>query len=339
MSAFRHHFPFDPSYGHTREDLLRVELTEPPPDGFADFWRGLRTRAAEVAPEPEWVEPETVWREASLRVRRLRFRSLGGRNIGGWLVTPLEGPVRRLVVAGHGYGGRAEPEPPLLPESACLFFCARGLPALSLCDDIPETAPFHVLSGIQSPDTYVHGGCCADLWAAATALVEITGGENLPLHYWGGSFGGGIGALALPWDDRFTAGYLVVPSFGNHPFRLGLPCVGSGESVRLRWRRDPSVADTLAWFDAAHAARFLQLPVLYACALFDPAVPPPGQFSIRNAYAGSKELVVLSAGHFPHPNEEREIQDANRRAREFLLAAEATRKPSHAENENRLRAR
>ncbi len=327
MSGFAHEYPFDPAYGHDRESLMRAALADPVPDGFADFWRGLRERAGSVSPDPVVAGEETVWPEHACRIRRVRYRSLGDRKIGGWLVTPLEGPVRRLVVAGHGYGGRAAPEPPLLPDSACLFFCARGLPTESRYDDIPESAPFHVLCGIQSPDTYVHGGCCADLWAAASVLRELTGGGDLPLHYWGGSFGGGIGALALAWDRRFTAAHLVVPSFGNHPFRLGVPCVGSGEAVRMRWRRDCSVAKTLALFDAAHAARFLRLPVLYACALFDPAVPPPGQFSIWNAHAGPKDLVVLSAGHFPHDNEASEIKAAERRAREFLLAAERNEIP------------
>lgn len=48
------------------------------------------------------------------------------------------------------------------------------------------------------------------------------------------------------------------------------------------------------------AARWIRVPVLVAGALFDPAVPPPGQFAVYNALGGPKELHVLTAGHFEH---------------------------------------
>ena len=53
------------------------------------------------------------------------------------------------------------------------------------------------------------------------------------LDYMGISFGGGIGALALPWDERFHRAHLNVPSFGHHPLRLTLPepdTTGSGSN-------------------------------------------------------------------------------------------------------------
>lgn len=115
------------------------------------------------------------------------------------------------------------------------------------------------------------------------------------LTYLGTSFGGGIGALALPWDDRFHAAGLTVPTFGNHPLRVTLPCTGSGESVRTRLAEDPSVLDVLAYFDAATAARHIKIPVHVGAALFDPSVPPPGQFAVYNGLAGPRELLVLRA--------------------------------------------
>ncbi len=120
------------------------------------------------------------------------------------------------------------------------------------------------------------------------------------LDYLGISFGGGIGALALPWDERFHRAHLNVPSFGHHPLRLTLPCVGSGEAVRRYQQHTGRVLETLRYFDAAVAARYLKIPVHVAAARFDPAVPPPGQFAIYNALAGQRELFVLEAGHFDH---------------------------------------
>jgi cephalosporin-C deacetylase len=130
----------------------------------------------------------------------------------------------------------------------------------------------------------------------------------------GGSFGGGIGAMALAWDSRFKSGFLSVPSFGNHPLRVTLPCTGSGESVRNYYQDHPEVLDVLAYFDSATHARRIGIPVLCECALFDPAVPPPGQFAVYNALAGPKELTVRQAGHFTYLAE----ADDNQRLRATL---------------------
>jgi len=76
--------------------------------------------------------------------------------------------------------------------------------------------------------------------------------------------------------------------------------------VRGYVRDHPEATGVLRYFDAATTARFFQIPVHVAPALFDPAVPPPGQFAIHNAIRSTKELYVLSAGHFDYPNGVRE---------------------------------
>ena len=168
-------------------------------------------------------------------------------------------------------------------------------------DGIPDRADGHVLHGIGSRDTYAIGDCVADLWCAASALQELVPElAGAGLGYLGESFGGGLGALALPWDERFAAAQLTVPTFGNHPLRLTLPCVGSGESVRGYHAGHPEVTEVLRYFDAATAATFLERPTLVGAALFDPSVPPPGQFAVYNALAGERELLVAAAGHFVH---------------------------------------
>jgi cephalosporin-C deacetylase len=140
------------------------------------------------------------------------------------------------------------------------------------------------------------------------------------LHYAGASFGGGIGALALPWDRRFLRAYLDVPSFGNHPLRVQLPCTGSGESVRRHYRTHPEALEVLAYFDAATAARHLRIPVFVAAALSDPAVPPPGQFAVYNALAGERELFVRKAAHCEYPEAEEEDREIAQRLAVFFGA-------------------
>ncbi|WP_328905643.1 acetylxylan esterase [Streptomyces sp. NBC_00234] len=299
MASFAHDFPFDPAYGHELDDLLRVPAPEAP-DDFAEFWRAQYERAREVDTAPE-IGPVEDERDG-VRIHGVTYSSVGGIRVGGWVALPTGGPATHGFVIGHGYGGRDRPGPdvPLpLPRSAAILPCVRGMGTRGLRAGVPEVAAGHVLHGIASRDTYVIAGCVADLWCAASALAELVPDLGR-LGYVGESFGGGLGALALPWDDRFAAAQLTVPTFGNHPLRLTLPSVGSGEAVRDHHRDHPEVTEVLRYFDAASAAARLRTPTLVAAALFDPAVPPPGQFAVYNALPGVRELQVLSAGHFTY---------------------------------------
>ncbi|MFD7497646.1 acetylxylan esterase [Streptomyces sp. NPDC059832] len=325
MASLEHDFPFDPAYGYTLQDLLGVPAPAAP-DDFDAFWQARYEEARKVATEPE-LGPLEEERDG-VRIHGVTFTSVGGVRLGGWLALPAEGSAEYGFVIGHGYGGRDEPGPdvPLpLPRAAAILPCVRGMGSRGLHPGIPDVSAAHVLHGIESRDTYVIGDCVADLWCAASALCELVpelapeeGGPGL--GYLGESFGGGLGALALPWDDRFGAAQLTVPTFGNHPLRLGLPCIGSGESVRGHRRDHPEVTEVLPYFDAATAATRLRTPTLVAAALFDPSVPPPGQFAVHNALAGEHELLVLSAGHFEYEGTAAEVAEL-RAARQRFFAA------------------
>ena len=295
--------PMDATYGYDLDGLLQVSAPQPPED-FADFWRGLHAQARQVAPAPELAGyPMTA---PAHTVHRVDFTSLGGLRLGGWVALPTQQPARVGVVVSHGYGGREEPELAGIPDDAAVIFpVARGLPSVSLMPQVRRPTDGHVLEGIESRESYVLGGCAADVWCAGSALTELVG--ELPLVFVGGGFGGGQGALALPWDSRFVAGALRVPSFGQYDLRLHLPCTGSGERVREHVSLHPRAREVLRYFDAATAAGFLTVPTLMACALWDPAVPPPGQFAVHNAARGATgeraRLQVLAAGHETYPQE------------------------------------
>lgn len=296
--SFTHDFPFDPTYGMS-VDAMQTLAAPPAPDGFADFWRGAFARSLAVPPR---VARRTIREEGGAIVEEIEFDALGlngaaSARLGGWLITPRDGAPRRVLVEGHGYGGR---EAPMVPagrfEHAILQPCLRGFHR-SIQPDLPRNeAERHVVHGIASRETYVHLGNAADVWATVGVARELFGG--LPVDYAGTSFGGGIGALATPWDDRLRRVALDVPSFGNHPVRLRCPCIGSGEAVRRLHASGVDVLATLRYFDAATAASFTDKPTLVACAAFDPAVPPPGQFSVYNAIRCEKRLFVRAAGHF-----------------------------------------
>lgn len=293
---------FDTTYGYDLEALLLVPAPEGPAD-FAGFWR--RTFEENARVPLNLARREVASFDPTVSVYEVAFDSLDGARIGGWLTVPADGRFVRGVVVSHGYGGRGGPDASLLGQPAVAIFpCARGF-GLSTNPSIPDVAARHVLHGIESRETYVHRGCAADLWSAASALLELYPAARENLHYYGGSFGGGIGALTLPWDGRFQRAFLNVPSFGNHPLRVTLPCYGSGESVRHYQARHPEVLrDVLPYFDAATAARHIGVPVFVAAARADGSVPPPGQFAVYNALPGPKELFVRATGHPDTPEDD-----------------------------------
>jgi cephalosporin-C deacetylase len=188
-------------------------------------------------------------------------------------------------------------------EDAVIFFpCFRGI-SLSRCPSISPEPYWHVLHHINDRDRYILGGCTEDLWLAVSAMLELFPQVKGRVGLSGISFGGGIAALATPWDPRVSRTHLEVPSFGHHPLRLTLPTLGSGAAVTAYEKHKGGTLVTLSYYDAATAARYITVPVHIAAALFDPHVAPPGQFAIHNALAGPRELFILEAGHFAYDNQ------------------------------------
>jgi cephalosporin-C deacetylase len=294
--AFAHGYHFDPSYGYTLAELLAVEPPAPP-DDFADYWRARHARITMSDPHPSVRFTGTHGR---WRVFDLSFYGADGVRLGGWVLLPRYQAASHVWVIGHGYGGRDAPDwhwP--LHDAALVFPCARGF-GRSRVPGVPADANRHVLCGIEDRERYVLGLCVDDLWLVVQSARQLL--PDLPwIGYAGISFGGGLGALAAPWEPLIQGVHLNVPSFGHWPLRMILPTVGSGAALQAYVHKHRHVPDTLDYYDAASAARFAHAPLLAALARFDPAVAPPGQFAIFNAWAGSKALAVLTAGHFDYP--------------------------------------
>lgn len=310
MSHFSHSFGFDPGYGHTLATLCAIEAP-PVPDDFAAFWQARYRRALTVDPVPR-VSGDG-WPVGPFRAYDLSYRTSDGLTLWGWLLKPAQGEVRRGLVVGHGYGGRDGPDWEVpLADAAYLFPCFRGL-SRSRQPGISDNPAWHVLHDIHLRDRYIIGGCVDDIWLGVSALLDLFPQTAGHVGYMGISFGGGVGALALPWDGRIAMAHFNVPTFGHQPLRLTLPTVGSGAAVQAFQQQHGHVMDTLRYYDAAVAASLTRIPVHVAAALFDPVVAPPGQFAVYNALAGPKTLFVLDAGHFDYPRkaeQDRRLSDA-----------------------------
>ena len=279
--------------------LTAPERPEEPAD-FDEFWRG--TFEAYGNALVGWESVRELDATGTHRVKEIRFESSADEPAVAFLMVPrLEAAIRRGLVIGHGYGGRAAPDLEQVPaDTAAIFPAAPGtLPNTG--SRFPALPDEHVLAGIAHRDTYSHRFAAADIWRAATVLLDAAPRAADALDFSGGSFGGGIGAMALPWDARFRRASLDVPSFGHHAIRLTRRCTGSGEAVRRHVQQHPEALSVLGSFDAAVAARRIRIPTHVAAAVLDPAVDPRGQFAVFHALTCPRRLTVRPNGHLDGP--------------------------------------
>lgn len=300
-------FPFDPTYGHSPEALYHVTLEDAEPSDFVSFWEGSFEASRGIALEAEWEENLPMGN--GLILERVSYQVLGGYRAGAWVIRPetLTGK-ERVWVCGHGYGGREAPDPNLAGEGRVVIFPVAPGFHISADQRLPlNDAGRHVVFGIEHPETYLLRSCAATLWRSVDVLEQRLNRLLDQVHYHGWSFGGGMGALMLPWEKRFTSAELGQVTFAHHPFRLRHECQGSGAAVRARWLEEPSIERTLRYYEACFSLRNLSIPVVFACALFDPAVPPPGQWAAANAHAGPSRISSFPTGHCPdpHPDDDR----------------------------------
>ena len=301
--AIEHNFEFDPSNGKTQAELLTIQPGVPP-EGFEAFWRNHY--ALVTAKRPEYTVEAELWSPRKTeKIYRVRVRNYDGVEFVIFIARP-ENSCGGLVI-GQGYGN------PGMPYLSChnlttAFACVRGL-GFSQCKDIPWQTSDHVLHGIGDKYSYILYGVIADQWMTASVLLDMFPDTAGNLNYSGGSMGGGMGALLLPWDNRFKAAYLNVPTFGAE-IRFDYQSVGSGEACRKYIADHPEAREVLAWFDASAAAKFIKIPTCVAPALFDPCVAPAGQFSVANAIADEyKTQFIRDVGHFPATEHDKKINE------------------------------
>lgn len=292
---FNHQHAFDPTHGYSYAQLK--EVGHPPvfPE-FIKFWEDTYAETLRIPLNIRIEDTGKIYE--GRKVLKIFFQSLGSYTTGAWLLEPLQEEIVAGLVVGHGYGGRENHTTSVLPKNTVILMpVARGF-HISASPGYPGESSKHVIHHIEDKYEYSLRGCVAEQWGAVSCLYEMYP-QIKTCSYSGSSFGGGLGALMVPFEQRLSRFHLSVPTFGNHPIRLQIPSTGSGESVRIYSKLSQNAVDnTLPYFDAATAASLIKIPALISPALFDPAVPPPGQFSVANAIPGEKEVWVFQTGHF-----------------------------------------
>ena len=316
--SLTHEHPFDPTYGYDLDDLLAVQSPEQP-HGFEGFWTDSYQKAMDHKLEYEKIE--TQQDDDRFTLYKVMYAGIDGMTVGAWLAVP-KGEIKRGRVQGHGYGGRESLECKDIADGvATIAPVARGF-HISANESLPieNQGHKHVIIGIDHVETYIHRKVVQDMWIAQSILLAELPELQNQVDYEGGSFGGGMGAICVAWDKRIQSAHLHVPSHGNYPLRLTIPCVGSQNAVTAYYHSHPRVLHTLAFHDAANHARHISVPTSFSCALFDPAVPPPGQFSVHNEVKPElRKLYVITAGHHAYPQEAEENGEAHLKGRQWRM--------------------
>ena len=311
----KHEYPFDPTNSHTPEQLLAIRGPEEPA-GFKEFWEETYRLVRAMTPT-YFIERELWSPNAGERIYRVRVKNWDNTEF----VMTIARPEKSLggLVIGQGYGN---PSGPATSEFGLTtaFACVRGL-GLSQCKDIPWDTTKHVVHGISAKETYILRGVITDLWMTASVMLDMFPDTAENLNYRGTSMGGGMGALLLPWDSRFKAAWLDIPTFGAE-IRFDYQSTGSGEACRQYLLAHPEARTVLAWFDASDAAKYIRIPVCISPANFDPCVAPVGQFSIANAIPESyKTLFIRETGHFQlTETDKKQLEKVNAWCREVFTA-------------------
>ena len=318
-----HNFPFDPTYGFTEGQLLRIKTDDPRPDDFADFWRNLYRKAVSFPPSYH-VEDELWSPNPRSKIYRVRFRTFDGFSIGMWVVRPEHSSGGLLV--GQGYCHMVTPPAGECEDMTVALPNIRGL-GLSQCGKIPWEISKHCIYGIDDKEKFVITGAVIDLWTALSVAADMFPDTKENWNYSGGSLGGGLGAIGMPWDARVKSAELNIPTLAG-PYQFQFQLLASPDdpaAIRARCAfADPKAMESIYYCNAVTAASYFNIPVLMTPARFDPSNPPPAQFAIANAIPKDKLILrIRDTGHFtPTDNDKNILEPELEKIRKTLRSGE-----------------
>lgn len=285
--------------GYTKEQLLAVKGEEPV-QGFEEFWRKQYERATSC--KLDYTVEGEVWSPyPDIRIYRVSFIACDGFKIGMWVSRPEKSYGGQIIT--QGYGNVVKPfvskELPLTTAMPCV----PGL-GISMCKEIPWQVQHHAAYGFEDPEKYVLVAGIRNIWTCISILIDMFPDVKDNISCFGGSLGGGMGALAIPWDPRIKAAELSVPTLGGRIMLEYLRNPTDPSYVRATKAMESEAnMRTFDLCNAASAARFIRVPVLVTPALSDNNVPPPGQFAVANSIPEEYRYLRLREIGHGYPSE------------------------------------
>ncbi|MGF1472442.1 MAG: acetylxylan esterase [Rubrobacteraceae bacterium] len=295
------------------------------PRDFLRFWEKTRTELGLVSPEIE-REPEVYGgvaflrrqgqlprntlhptAQADLHLENISFASLRDARIHGYLLRWDDDEERPLVIHSHGYNSQAEVRWSWAARGInVLGIDVRGFGRSRAALEAPSRWGF-MLTGRESPETYVLRGAVCDLMRAVEVGQSILGPrvERLVIH--GVSFGGALALMSeavMQVADFLTVG---VPTFGWAEGRHFFVKRGSGSEINDFLDSHPYEAEdlmfVLRYFDTMNFAGLVRCPALVGLGQKDEVVPSPTVYAVANHLGGPHEIMEFPVSHSQAPEQ------------------------------------
>ena len=295
--------------------LDQLQTYNPPLDEPADFTTFWSTTLAEARRHP--LGAVFTRHESHLKLIEafdVTFHGYGGQPVKGWFLLPAvrKGPLPCVVeYIGYG-GGRGLPQDWLLYPAAgyaTLVMDTRGQGSVWRTGDTPDPEleggnpqiPGFMTRGILAKETYYYRRVFTDAVRAIEAARSHEAVDPTRIAVTGGSQGGGITIAAAGLVPDVKVALPDVPFLCQYERAVGLtdsyPYAEIRDFLKRHRHHEPTVWETLSYFDGRSFAQRARCQTLFSVALMDTICPPSTVYAAYNRWAGPKDITVWTYNH------------------------------------------
>lgn len=286
------------------------------PADFDEFWDKALARFEKEVPSDLRMEPIPAKTDSNHACYRVSTRTLGGKRVWGFLSIPTAGkgpyPLEVNVPgAGPGVDG---PNPGLADKGVMTLVMNvhpfEPGPNASVQKSNYEAQDRQVLetygakrycqAGATNRETYFYYPMILGMNRMIDVISRRPEVNPAKIHYAGTSQGGGFGYILCGLNRNFTRGVMHVAALSD---LLGFQTNRMSGWPRLIEglpEKDQAIAKTVApYFDAAHFAPRIQIPVRASVGFIDEVCPPAAVYASFNVLS-TKDKAILHGISMPH---------------------------------------
>lgn len=303
----------------------RVRASSPRPDDFDAFWDGAIAKLAREVPLDPQMERVAEKSKGAFDYYNVSFATFGGR-VYGFLTIPKDrsrkypalvkvpgaGPYHNA--SGYGSGERVTLMMNVLPfkpdADNAKFKAAYQKWEDGLKKKYGTKGQYGTAGIAVSREDYVFYPIILGISRAVDWLAARPEVDAAHIGYHGGSQGGGFGYFLLGLNRNFTRGAMYIPAMADHLADRARRRATWPEMIRCQCASGRAAAEKNApYFDIAHFAPRIRVPVRTIIGLSDMTCPPAGGWSAFNALASNDKAMTSVPGmtHAIDPALERDL--------------------------------
>ena len=237
----------------------------------ASFWERTEAQLAEVPVDVE-LERDTFYSQPEWDVYRMRYSATEGHRLFAWFSIPRgDGPFPALVRMPDYASVHDIIYTPLRQRAVVMNATHRGQ---RNSDRLVQSAyPGLLTDGVDSTETWLLLGACADALRAADALLTQDAAAIETVALTGVGLGASLALSVAARREGIAAVAADTPMALGHPAALaqglGYPLGELGDYLRAHPGRRDSVAQTLSLVNPLETAGSVAAPVLLSAGRFD----------------------------------------------------------------------